>query len=296
MLHLSQGCQAPFVISFPANARSSMLRRVAVPEKPSADRTLAPHVRSAVARVIQARLQGAAKRPASHVLAAVGSVVQAKQAASRTVIQRAAAPAAAPATSWFWHCATCGEEVDYGSDRADAVMPAWPCGEGHINWVAGRAPAGAGAGAVGAGAGAGAAPAAAAAAPAAAAAVNDEGLSSTSYLYNGRRWSEKISCEQPGRGGGFHAEQLAYLQGLVAAQRQGWIGFVQNGAPCPGKCRPYFEGESRKAGISGFIFHITGDKGGYNANYGSPATPFNLYIVNGNTTLVAPAGAPPAPG
>ena len=43
----------------------------------------------------------------------------------------------------YWHCTTCGEELDYGHDwRYSGTRPTWNCENGHDQWLTGKAPKG----------------------------------------------------------------------------------------------------------------------------------------------------------
>jgi len=241
-------------------------------EPPEGNRRQAPHVAAAMAVTPSKAPSGPNPRPPAgpkERALAVQPKARILPALS-AVIQRAAA-----ATSQFWHCTFCNEEFDYGGDFAEAAMPSWSCANGHNNWIAGPAPV--------------------APAPVIVQApvhfVNDGGLVSSCYTHNGIRWNHKTGPEKPE---GFHAEREAYRR-LSVGQRVGWIGFEQNGAPCPA-CRTYFENASKSTSISGFMFYITEDKGGYSAYYGGSVPPYYIYIVNGVTTYGgARPGGMPAP-
>lgn len=117
------------------------------------------------------------------------------------------------------------------------------------------------------------------------------------YVYNGRRWTHHFNIEGTTAG---HVEQLAYKQLLDNAPssktlqlyKASWIGFVQNAPPCPEECKGIFGNLSKN--LPGFIFHITGNHGGYCGGYGIEG-PSDLYFYKGNLSIGKPAEAKDAP-
>jgi len=111
------------------------------------------------------------------------------------------------------------------------------------------------------------------------------------YRSGGGRWTLKSTHKGVG---GKHVEQKAYAD-LSADQKDGWVAFVQNAAPCPEECRGYFKNLSKTT--PGFIFVVTANHGGYCDNYDAKA-PCVIYFVNDQIKIVPPDAAPggaPAP-
>jgi len=121
-------------------------------------------------------------------------------------------------------------------------------------------------------------------------------MHSNLYVYNGHRWTAKGTATGTTSG---HVEQQAY-KGLLAGAadakmteiyKTSWVGFVQNAPPCPEECRAFFSSLSSK--VTGFIFFVIGDHGGYCKNYDvATNAPFYLFFHNGSMTRVRPSSAP----
>lgn len=105
-----------------------------------------------------------------------------------------------------------------------------------------------------------------------------EGTQSQAYIWNGGRWTQRGKAERPE--GDLHAEQVAYMRHVAkdAKNERQWVLFVQNAAPCPERCIGYFTNESYQ--VAGFIFYVTGNKGGYSQSHQMPY-PFTLWFVSG---------------
>jgi hypothetical protein len=123
-------------------------------------------------------------------------------------------------------------------------------------------------------------------------------MHSTLYVHNGRRWNPSSTATGTTSG---HVEQQAYANLLANAAdakmkklyKKSWVGFVQNAPPCPEECRAFFSALSSK--VTGFIFYVIGDHGGYCKNYDiATNAPFYLYFHNGSMTRVRPTSAPAA--
>ena len=121
-------------------------------------------------------------------------------------------------------------------------------------------------------------------------------MHSTLYVYNGHRWTAKSTATGTTSG---HVEQQAYnslLAGaadakMAATYKASWVGFVQNAPPCPEECRAVFS--TLSSTVTGFIFYVIGDHGGYCKNYDVVTdTPFYLVFHNGSMTRVRPGSAP----